>query len=462
MADPNSNVPNVPNDDDPIPNFDEIFMPDGSLRVDYQGLVDQPTDENTNLNEDMDQLGDYNRKGKNVMLDEDVSHFEDSDGSSENKMNDEDTNQFEDYRHIGTNTMFNDEAGPSGVDYQTNAQMRGMFSPKISVCDNPIQIPEWPLPAIPFACSCCQVLREIIHTIEGESRKFEIHGRLGIISHGILEIRRNDTTGSYKEYHMFDFCKESLQRVKMFLEEYCEKQKMAGYTMVKDPLLTFYQAVSAGLSLDINIDLSDILQGSPVHIGDMRQPNVAQPQGQPNVAQPQDEPNVAQPQGRPNVAQPQGRPNVAQPQDQPNVAQPRGQSNEVRSSRRRPRREQMDRIAKLTVHELSKYFHIKLEDAANIVGVSSTKCKEICRDGGVKRWPYRTVRKLRRQITQRRRGLNSANAEERERAEADIEKLNRQLAECYPPLETEVVDDGNDENDNNDENDENNATDENG
>lgn len=53
----------------------------------------------------------------------------------------------------------------------------------------------------------------------------------------------------------------------MFLEQYCEKQKVAGYTMVKDPLLTFYQAVSAGLNWDINIDLSDILQESPVHIG---------------------------------------------------------------------------------------------------------------------------------------------------------------------------------------------------
>lgn len=53
----------------------------------------------------------------------------------------------------------------------------------------------------------------------------------------------------------------------MFLEQYCEKQKVAGYTMLKDPLLTFYRAVAAGLNWDINFDLSDILQGSPVHIG---------------------------------------------------------------------------------------------------------------------------------------------------------------------------------------------------
>ncbi|KAK1367948.1 putative RWP-RK domain-containing protein [Heracleum sosnowskyi] len=402
MADPNSNVPNY---DDPIPTLDEMLMPDGSLGLDYEGLDDQPTAESAMLNEDMNQFGDYHRKGKNIMLDEDINQIGDYHRSGKNVMINEDMNQFEDYHRIGTNIMFNEEmnqfgqgtsqAGTFRVNDQSNAQMPGMFNPEISDCGNPIQIPEWPLPAMPYACSCCQVLREIIHTIVGETKKFEIHGRLGMISHGILEIRRVDMPAPYKEYHMFDFCKESIQRVKMFLEQYCEKQKEAGYTMVKDPLLTFYQAVSVGLNWDLNIDLSDILQGSPVHIGDKEQPNVAQPQAQ-------------------------------------------SQSNEVGSSKR-THKEQMDKIASLTIYDFAEYFHLTQDEASKKVGVSSTICKKICRDAGLKRWPYRKVRKYRKKIAERSKSLNTDNAAERERAEADIEDFRRTLAKCYPPYEKDQV-----------------------
>lgn len=55
----------------------------------------------------------------------------------------------------------------------------------------------------------------------------------------------------------------------MFLEQYCEKQKGAGYTIVKDPILTFYQAMSVGIDWNLGFDINDLdfLQGSPLHIG---------------------------------------------------------------------------------------------------------------------------------------------------------------------------------------------------
>lgn len=58
----------------------------------------------------------------------------------------------------------------------------------------------------------------------------------------------------------------------------------------------------------------------------------------------------------------------------------------------------MEVIANLTIYDLAEYFDLKLEDASNIVGVGSSKLKEICRDAGLKKWPYRTVSSLYFQI----------------------------------------------------------------
>lgn len=129
MADPNDYVPDY---DDPIPILDEMLMPDGSLGVEYEGLYDQPSKENR-----MYQLGHDHPIGKNIMLNED-------------------TNQF------GHGTS---QAGTTRANDQVNEYISENFNPEISDCGNPIQIPEWPIPAEPYACSCCQVLREIIHTI---------------------------------------------------------------------------------------------------------------------------------------------------------------------------------------------------------------------------------------------------------------------------------------------------------
>lgn len=44
------------------------------------------------------------------------------------------------------------------------SHQRGVLQPDISGFGNPVPLPVWPAPPVPFTCSCCQVLREIIHT----------------------------------------------------------------------------------------------------------------------------------------------------------------------------------------------------------------------------------------------------------------------------------------------------------
>nr|GEW13793.1 hypothetical protein [Tanacetum cinerariifolium] len=124
---------------------------------------------------------------------------------------------------------------------------------------NPIHLSSWPLQVPPYTCSCCQILREISHTNGVDITKFEIHGRLGVISHAILEKYSVDlTTNRSHEYKMFDFCKESIVRVKEFLVEYCNERKTKGYIMLQDPLSSFYEAVCVGLDW-VDNTVTDVL-----------------------------------------------------------------------------------------------------------------------------------------------------------------------------------------------------------
>lgn len=55
--------------------------------------------------------------------------------------------------------------------------------------------------------------------------------------------------------------------MKQFLVQYCEERKQAGYTMLQDPLLTFYEALCVGADWDFNFDYDGFLHESPINLG---------------------------------------------------------------------------------------------------------------------------------------------------------------------------------------------------
>lgn len=61
------------------------------------------------------------------------------------------------------------------------------------------------------------------------------------------------------------FCKKSISDVREFLVKYFEDRTEAFYTKVKDPLITFYEALCVRSDLDMIFD--DILQESLDNIG---------------------------------------------------------------------------------------------------------------------------------------------------------------------------------------------------
>ncbi|KAA8531166.1 hypothetical protein F0562_005920 [Nyssa sinensis] len=181
------------------------------------------------------------------------------------------------------------QVGPSEIRCETNTEEENL-RPQNSEFGNPMQLSIWPVPPVPFSCTCCQVLREITHTNGIHFTKLEIHGRLGMISHAILENWHGaDWDAGNHEYQMFDFCKKSIESVKEFLVQYCEKRKQAGYFMLQDPLLIFYEALCVGLNEDKNLDIDEFLQPSPIDSGEwqMNEPETMnQPEAKSNDFRP--------------------------------------------------------------------------------------------------------------------------------------------------------------------------------
>ncbi|KAJ4950502.1 hypothetical protein NE237_027334 [Protea cynaroides] len=134
---------------------------------------------------------------------------------------------------------------------------------------NTMPLAVWPPLPVPFSCSCCQVLREIIYCNGTQIARLEIHGRVGIICHAIKEIRNNfDNLAPTVEYVMIDFTTHSIENVKRYLIQYCQEQRQAGYVMTRDPLSAFYDALCAGQNWDeSNIDTDDYLQDFQTQTG---------------------------------------------------------------------------------------------------------------------------------------------------------------------------------------------------
>ncbi|CAL0333609.1 unnamed protein product [Lupinus luteus] len=242
-----------------------------------------------------------------------------------------------------------------------------------------ISLPCWPESPSPFSCSCCQVLREIIHTNGFTFNKLEIHGRLGIMCHAIhhqnINGNINGASSSNPQFQMIDFTMKNIQEIKNFLVQYCLGQNTSGYVMVQDPLSPYYEALCIGL--DWAEDLNDYIDMNPNGSGG-----------------PSDEMEQEVDNGR---------------------------------ARRPSLSEQKERIAKMKLSDLSDYFHLPIEEAARKLNVCSSVVKGVCRREGVKRWPQRKITSIVKQITVLKRTLNSADASTRARTEAEINKLEEEM-----------------------------------
>ncbi|KAE9609312.1 hypothetical protein Lal_00020637 [Lupinus albus] len=279
----------------------------------------------------------------------------------------------------GSGGSNNFEAGPSQVHAQSSSQPLPKWnllgSPNFNNIDV-MPLSYWPEPPTRFSCTCCQVLREILHTNGNNFNKLEIHGRLGMICHAIYHqniIAWNNNWGASfnPQIQMIDFSTKNIQEIKNFLVEYCLGQCSSGYAMVQDPFYAYYEALCTGF--DWADDLDDYIDLNPNTSG-----------GQ------SDEMEQEVENGRVS------RLNLA---------------------------EKRERIAKMNLSDLSDYFHMPIGEAARRLDLCVTAVKKVCRRGDLERWPHRKIKSVVKQIRVLRRSLNSADAMTRARTEADIIRL---------------------------------------
>ncbi|KAH7848885.1 hypothetical protein Vadar_009730 [Vaccinium darrowii] len=294
------------------------------------------------------------------------------------------------------------QVGPSEFRGETNHGQQGIPEPDNSGFANPVPLLIWPAPPpVPNTCRCCLILREITHVKGNHMARLEVHGIIGLIWHAVLENRfyyqEWITESQYNQ--MIDLSKKSMEGVKEYLVQYCEGRKREGYRMQQDPFVTFYEALSVGLVKEDhdNLDTDDFLQLSSENSGENQ---------------------------------------VNQPEP---VNQMRASRDEVR---RRSLAKQLillyafvfgvaqrERTAKMKLEDLTGYFHLPIEEAAREIKVCPTVIKKICRRSDVKRWPHRKVKSIQKKISSLREILNrSTNAEERAKAQNELESLQEELA----------------------------------
>ncbi|TKY74871.1 NLP6 protein [Spatholobus suberectus] len=242
-----------------------------------------------------------------------------------------------------------------------------------------ISLPFWPPLPRPFFCSCCQVLRQIIHTNGSTFEKLEIHGRIGLISHAIIQIQSITPVGPSSDSHqMIDFYYRNAEQIKSFLERYCEQQNELGYVIVEDPLSAYYEALCAGL--DWAEDLSD-------EDDDFIPPNDMEPESEPEP------------------------------------------ENGTASTSRPNRGIQIERVARMTLSDLSGVFHIPIKAAAKQLDICPSAVKKICRRADLKRWPQRKVKSLMKRVAVLKSGLDSPDPGTRARTRAEIGRLQQEIIE---------------------------------
>ncbi|MBA0853733.1 hypothetical protein Goshw_021379 [Gossypium schwendimanii] len=305
-----------------------------------------------------------------------------------------------------------------------------------TVCGNDVNnsrpLSLWPTDPIPYHCSCCQSLREILHTngslirfmlmilIGFDVTKLEIHGRLGMICHAVLTVEPGSNTPG-PQYQMFEkthfdalpnsFCKKSIEDVKQFLTQYCIDRSQAGFTMIKDPLSVFYQTLCVGFPRDENL-----YNAQPSSISGMCGNQMDQAGNSNNNQEKPAKPSLAV---------------------------------------------QRERTRNLTLKEIENYFHLPIEKAAKKMEFSATVVKKICRKYGLSRWPHRKaclsslslsfsqyitcrlceteggacccvymkqIQSMEKKISTWVESLSSNDPKERARAKNEIENLQREIA----------------------------------
>ncbi|KAL0887804.1 hypothetical protein Bca101_011787 [Brassica carinata] len=246
-----------------------------------------------------------------------------------------------------------------------------------------------------LVCTCCNLLRTLIHSNGQEIMRLDFHGGIGYFCHAILEIHRLDAS-TEPQYQTIDLKFLSMEDVKRFIEDYLAARAASGFGVEQDTNADFYQAMNTGFS----DNQPPILSVPPLDEVPMSQAIV-----------PDQALNV------PSV------PLYVGLRDEPSVSK-------VKKRKQTPLAKQRERTGKLKLKDISMHFHLPIQEAARRMSLCPTVVKKICRRGGLYRWPHRKIKSLLRKISSLKSSLETTkDAQAKARVEAEIERLEKQISE---------------------------------
>ncbi|KAJ8492138.1 hypothetical protein OPV22_013859 [Ensete ventricosum] len=227
--------------------------------------------------------------------------------------------------------------------------------------------PAW-APATGLDCSCCHVLREVIHSDGQKNMKLALHGGLGFFYHAILDVYYNiDGFVPAMEQSYIDLSAQNLEWVKQFFLDYGLLRVRERYVMMQDSLSAFYDALCVPMSYEEETVVP--------------------------------EPGLCQ--SRPSELHCDGEV---------------GKSKAGIATQR-------ERTRRLHLKDVANYVHLPITEAAKELQICPTALKKVCRKHGMLRWPYRKIKSIDRTISNLQRELRSGTAEGATKVEARISRL---------------------------------------
>nr|CAB3463388.1 unnamed protein product [Digitaria exilis] len=248
-------------------------------------------------------------------------------------------------------------------------------------------------------CTGCHVLREV-------ATRLCVHGAAGVFYHAIQEVYRVNSEGlATAMTHQSYIDGRDYVWVKHYLTDYAQQRASGGYTVIRDPISAFHDALCAGMNYGGNA-------GDDGHRGgEMAAAAVVENGGGSSRPDEQQELAGAAPliieQGHAPASAAAAGPSIPSAnneQERPEVVgQPVGRSALTI---------QRERASNLKLADLARYFHLPMAEAATHLGVCATVLKSTSRKFHIARWPHRKIKSINTHIAKlREKGGNDGMGE---------------------------------------------------
>ncbi|TVU03969.1 hypothetical protein EJB05_50480, partial [Eragrostis curvula] len=219
--------------------------------------------------------------------------------------------------------------------------------------------------------------------------KLCIHGVDGLFYHAMVDEYPINSESmvqapAHQSYYI-NFMGRDYAWVKQYLVDYAQLRASGGYVVVHDSIPDFHDVLCTSMTGGGHADGSgEVVAAAPAEAGNgVNDQEILAGAGDDGVQPMLEEDDMSAASGWIDDGPSEGIDAVDGLEQE---------QQEVRPASRSKFSIQRERISKLELRDISRYFHITMKAACKELNISETALKNVCRKLHIKRWPYRTVR----------------------------------------------------------------------